>query len=252
MNLKRIIFGLALLNVLIINAQTDFNKLDANGKKDGLWKGTYEVSKRPRYEGTFIHGKETGIFKFFDDTKKGDVIATRDFSANDGSAYTIFYDQNKNKVSEGKVIGRNYEGEWKYYHKASKILMAVENYKNGKLEGPRTVYYPNSKVAEEIMYVNGLKEGVYKRFGQNGIILEQTTYKNDEYNGDAIFYDSDGVVASEGKFVKGKKAGIWKFYVKGKLTKEINMSDPKNINKVSEKTETKKNQPEKSIEKNKD
>ena len=61
--------------------------------------------------------------------KKGDVIATRDFSANDGSAYTIFYDQKKNKVSEGKVIGKNYEGEWKYYHKSSKVLMTVENYK---------------------------------------------------------------------------------------------------------------------------
>ncbi|MBZ4043938.1 toxin-antitoxin system YwqK family antitoxin [Flavobacterium hibisci] len=223
----------------------DFNKLDTNGKKDGVWKGTYEISKRPRYEGTFSHGKEVGVFKFFDDTKKGDVIATRDFSANDGSAYTIFYDQKKNKVSEGKVVDKKYEGEWKYYHKASKVIMTLENYKNGKLEGKRTVYYPNEKVAEEMTYKNGLKEGVYKKFGQNGIILEQTTYANDQYNGDAVFYDLDGVVASEGKFLNGKKAGIWKFYVKGKLTKEINMSDPKNINKISEKTGTNKNPAEK-------
>jgi antitoxin component YwqK of YwqJK toxin-antitoxin module len=223
----------------------DFNKLDANGKKDGVWKGTYENSKRPRYEGTFSHGKEVGIFKFFDDTKNADVIATRDFSANDGSAYTIFYDQKKNIVSEGKVVGKNYEGEWKYYHKASKVLMTVENYKNGKLDGKRTVYYPNAKIAEEVTYKNGLKEGVYKKFGQNGIILEQTTYVNDQYSGEAVFYDSDGVVASKGKFLNGKKAGIWKFYVKGKLTKELNMSDPKNINKISEKTGTKKNPAEK-------
>lgn len=235
MILKRLLFGLVLLNVLFINAQADSNKLDANGKKDGLWKGTYEVSKRPRYEGTFSHGKETGIFKFFDDTKKGDVIATRDFSANDGSAYNIFYDQNKNKVSEGKVIGKNYEGEWKYYHKASKIVMAIENYKNGKLEGARTVFYPNEKVAEEMTYVNGKKEGIYKKWGQNGIILEQTTYKNNEYNGDAIFYDSDGVVASKGKFLNGKKVGMWQFYFKGKLTKEVNMSDPKSSYKADSK-----------------
>lgn len=235
MILKRLLFGLALFNVLFISAQTDINKLDANGKKDGLWKGTYEVSKRPRYEGTFSHGKETGVFKFFDDTKKGDVIATRDFSANDGSAYNIFYDQNKNKVSEGKVIGKNYEGEWKYYHKASKIVMAIENYKNGKLEGARTVFYPNEKVAEEMTYINGKKEGIYKKWGQNGIILEQTTYKNNEYNGDAIFYDSDGVVASKGKFLNGKKVGKWQFYLKGKLTKEVNMSDPKSNYKADSK-----------------
>lgn len=205
----------------------EFNKLDENGKKHGLWKGTYELSKRPRYEGTFSHGTETGIFKFFDDTKRGDVVATRDFSANDGSAYTIFYDQNKNKVSEGKVIGKNYEGEWKYYHKASKVIMTLENYKNGKLEGLRTVYYPNSKIAEEMTYKNGLKEGIYKSFGQNGSPLELTTYKNNQYDGDAVFYDVDGVIASQGKFVKGKKAGMWQFFEKGKLVKEVNMSDPK-------------------------
>lgn len=205
----------------------DFNKVDSNGKKDGVWKGTYEISKRPRYEGTFDHGKETGIFKFFDDTKKGDVIATRDFTANDGSSYTIFFDQNKNKVSEGKEIGKSREGEWKYYHKASKVVMTLENYKNGKLEGTRSVYYPDAKIAEEMTYKNGLKEGIYKKYGQNAILLEQSIFKDNLYNGDAIFYDSDGVMASKGKFLNGKKVGRWQFYLKGKLTKEVNMSDPK-------------------------
>lgn len=234
---KKIVIALVFLNAVLVSAQ-DFNKLDANGKKDGVWKGTYEVSKRPRYEGTFSHGKETGIFKYFDDTKKGDVVATRDFSANDGSAYNIFYDQNKNKVSEGKVIGRSNEGEWKYYHKASKVLMTLENYKNGKLEGSRTVYYPNAKVAEEMTYKNGLKEGIYKKYGQNGTLLEQTTYVNDQYNGDAIFYDSEGTVASKGKFLNGKKVGRWQFYLKGKLTKEVNMSDPKSNYQADSKPKT--------------
>jgi len=234
---KKIIIALLFLNAVLVSAQ-DFNKTDANGKKDGVWKGVYEVSKRPRYEGTFDHGKETGIFKFFDDTKKGDVIATRDFTANDGSSYTIFYDQNKNKVSEGKEVGKAREGEWKYYHKASKVLMTLENYKNGKLEGLRSVYYPNSKIAEEMNYVNGSKEGVYKKYGQNGTLLEQSTYKNNEYNGEAVFYDADGVVASKGKFVNGKKANMWQFYLKGKLTKEVNMSDPKSSYQVDSKPKT--------------
>jgi len=234
---KKIIIALLFLNAVLVSAQ-DFNKTDANGKKDGVWKGTYEVSKRPRYEGTFNHGKETGIFKFFDDTKKGDVIATRDFTANDGSSYTIFYDQNKNIVSEGKEVGKAREGEWKYYHKASKVLMTLEKYKNGKLEGLRSVYYPNSKIAEEINYVNGSKEGIYKKYGQNGTLLEQSTYKNNEYNGDAVFYDADGVVASKGKFVNGKKANMWQFYLNGKLTKEVNMSDPKSSYQVDSKPKT--------------
>ncbi|MTH14246.1 hypothetical protein [Flavobacterium sp. LC2016-01] len=213
----------------------DFNKVDSDGKKDGVWKGTYELSKRPRYEGTFSHGKETGVFKFFDDTKKGDVIATRDFTANDGSSYTIFYDQNKNKVSEGKEVGKSREGEWKYYHKASKVIMTLENYKNGKLEGTRSVYYPDAKIAEEMIYKNGSREGIYKKYGQNAILLEQSTYRDNVYNGDAVFYDSDGVMASKGKFLNGKKVGMWQFYSRGKLTKEVNMSDPKSNYKADSK-----------------
>lgn len=231
---KKILIGLLFLNTVLLSAQ-DINKTDANGKKDGVWKGIYEVSKRPRYEGTFKNGKETGIFKFFDDTKKGDVIATRDFTANDGSSYTIFYDQNKNKVSEGKEIGKAREGEWKYYHKASKVIMTLENYKNGKLDGARKVFYPDTKIAEEMNYSNGSKEGIYKKYGQNGTLLEQTTYKNNEFNGDAVFYDADGAVASKGKFVNGKKANMWQFYLKGKLTKEVNMSDPKQSYQVDSK-----------------
>ena len=74
----------------------EYNKLDTQGKKDGLWNGVYEESKRPRYEGTFEHGKEVGLFKFFDDTKAGTVIATREFNKNDNSCYTIFYNQKSN------------------------------------------------------------------------------------------------------------------------------------------------------------
>ena len=59
---------LSLLISISVFAQ-DINKLDENGKKNGLWKGFYEGSKRPRYEGAFEHGKETGTFKYFDDTK---------------------------------------------------------------------------------------------------------------------------------------------------------------------------------------
>ena len=70
---------LFLLSVNIVVAQ-DINKLDDKGIKHGLWKGTYPDSKRPRYEGTFEHGKEIGLFKFFDDTKSGTVIATREFN----------------------------------------------------------------------------------------------------------------------------------------------------------------------------
>jgi antitoxin component YwqK of YwqJK toxin-antitoxin module len=223
-----LIFALFSQNVI---SQTDFNKLDAKGKKQGVWKGFYEESKRPRYEGTFEHGKEIGIFNFFDDTKAKSIIATREFNAKDNSAYTIFYDQNKNKVSEGKVINKVFEGQWKYYHLASKNIMTTEHYSKGKLEGLRTVFYSNGKIAEEIIYKNNFKNGFYKKYTENGIVLEESIFKNDQYSGLAIFRDSNGNTVSKGQFVNGKKAGIWQFFEKGKLIKEMNMSFPENTTK---------------------
>ena len=215
---------LIFLNVFCIRAQNNFNKLDEKGKKNGPWKGIYEDTKNPKYEGAFEHGKEVGFFTFFDNTKTKKVIATREFNTKDNSAYTIFYDQNKNKVSEGKVVNKLFEGQWNYYHKASKTIMTIGNYTNGKLEGLRSVFYPNGKIAEEINYKNNLKEGICKRYTENGIIIEESAYKNNNYNGLAVFKDSDGNLISKGNFVDGKKAGIWHFFEKGKLVKEMNMS----------------------------
>lgn len=216
----------------VVNAQNNFNKLDEKGNKHGLWKGNYQDTKNPKYEGTFDHGKEVGIFTFFDNTQLRTVIATREFSQKDNSCYTIFYDQKKNKVSEGKLVNKLYEGQWKYYHKASKIVMTIENYSKGNLEGVRTVFYPTGKIAEEANYKNNLKNGNYKRYTEAGIVIEETIYSNNEYNGIATFSDVDGNIASKGKFTNGKKSGIWQFYEKGKLVKQIDMNNPKNWSKA--------------------
>ena len=211
-----------LLTSLTLYAQ-DFNKLDENGKKQGLWKGVYEASKRPRYEGTFEHGKEVGMFKFFDDTKAGTVIATREFNAKDNSCYTIFYNQNKNKVSEGKVVNKQFEGEWKYYHEDLPIIMTFEPYVNGKLNGIRKVFYKSGEIAEETTCKDGVKNGIYKSYAENGIVLEETNYKNGLYDGPAIYRNVTNEISGQGVYKNGKKVGIWKMLVKGKR-KDVNMN----------------------------
>ena len=227
--MKSIIF-LFFFNTLFSLAQTDFNKLDNNGKKHGVWKGLYPESKRVRYEGTFEHGKEVGVFNYYDDTKAQSLIATREFTAKDNSVYTIFYDQRKNKVSEGKQVNKLFEGQWKYYHQNSKEVMTIENYKNGKLEGLRTVFYPSTKIAEETNYSNGKKNGLYKKYSEkDAVVLEESNYKNGEYDGLAIYRDPLGNIVAQGKYVNGKKKGIWQFYENGKLVSEENMSKVKKV-----------------------
>lgn len=226
-NMKSILIALiAFLSFSQTSFSQETNKLDEKGQRHGIWKGTFEESKRPRYEGTFNHGKETGIFKFYDDTKELKVIATRDFTANDGSAYTIFYDQKGNKVSEGKEINKLYEGPWKYYHFESKEIMTLENYVKGKLNGVRKVFYKNTTLAEETNYTNGIKNGSYKKYGEKGIVLEDATYKNGEFDGPVTYNDGDGGVI-KGQFKDGKKSGIWKYFENGKLVKQENPNKAK-------------------------
>ncbi len=198
-------------------AQSDFNKLDANGKKHGLWKGVHEESKRPRFEGTFEHGVEVGTFTYFDDTKAKTVIATRVFSANGAVAYTTFFNQKNSVVSEGKTVNRLNEGEWKYYHENSKDIMTIENYSKGKLNGVRKVFYKDKSIAEETTYVNGIKNGPYRKYTEKGIVLEESNFKNGQYDGIATFRDGDGNIVTKGPFVDGLKKGMWEFYEKGKL-----------------------------------
>ena len=226
--IKKSLFFFFFLQCTALIAQIGINQFDGEQKKDGVWKGFYPESKRLRYEGTFSHGKEIGEFKFFDDTKAGIVIATRTFNPNDNSAYTVFYDQNKNKVSEGKVVNKLFEGLWKYYHQASASVMTTENYKNGKLDGLRSVFFPSGKIAEETNYKEGLKNGSSKKYSEKGIVLEEAIFKNNQYDGEAIFRDVDGKIVSKGKFVNGKKTGIWQFFENGKLIEELNMSNSKN------------------------
>lgn len=211
----------------VVLSQQYINPVDENGKKHGVWKGFYEESGRQRYEGTFDHGKEVGVFNFFDDTKAKSIIATRTFDSKDTSCYTTFYDQNKNIVSEGKEINKVREGQWKYYHKASNIIMTLENYKNGKLDGLRTVYYKSGKILDETIYQNGLKEGVYKKYSETGIVMESSFFKNNEYEGEAIYKDPNDLVIAKGKFKNGKKVGKWQFFINGKLESEEDMNKPK-------------------------
>ena len=153
-------------------------------------------------------------------------MATRDFSANDGSCYTIVFN-GKHKVSEGKLVNKVHEGEWKFYHLRSDTIMNLENYKNGKLHGIKKVFYNTGLIAEETNYNNGIKDGPYKKVAENGIVLEESFFKNGQYHGKAIFREAAGGKYTVGEFKNGKSVGIWKFYDKDKLVKEENRSEKK-------------------------
>ena len=86
-NIKFII--LLTFATIFCGAQESLNQFDANGKRHGVWKKTFEGTNVLRYEGEFHHGKEIGLFKFYKNIRKQAVLtATKQFNKNDNSAYS--------------------------------------------------------------------------------------------------------------------------------------------------------------------
>ncbi|MEO8235479.1 MAG: hypothetical protein ABI549_08710 [Flavobacterium sp.] len=204
-----------------IKPQISPNSFDENGLRQGLWNGFYDDSKILRYVGNFNHGKEIGMFTYYANSDKKLVLATRDFDTKNG-AFTIFYDENKNKVSEGNTVNKLREGLWKYYHKNSKEIMTTENYVHDKIEGTRKVFFSGGLLAEEVSYKNNLKQGISKKYSKEGKLVEESTFANDVMQGPYKVYDGSGKVVVLGQFKEDKKKGIWKYYEKGKLVRQMN------------------------------
>lgn len=212
-----------LFNILIgtsLCSQEEINQLDSNGKRHGVWKKAYPDSQQLRYEGEFNHGKEIGVFKFYCEEcgKQPSVVSM--FNEKDNSAWVQYFTIKGKLVSEGKMIDKEREGEWVAYHEKSKQVMSREFYKDGKLHGKQTTYYPDGKVTEEITYSNGIKEGENLYYSPEGVLIKKLQYRNDQLEGAATYYDAYGVVVIEGNYKQGKKHGLWKYYKNGQLEME--------------------------------
>ncbi|WP_341215488.1 toxin-antitoxin system YwqK family antitoxin [uncultured Wocania sp.] len=202
----------------LIYAQS-INQFDANGKRHGIWKKTFEDTNVLRYEGEFFHGKEIGLFKFYKNIKKKAVLtATKQFNKTDNKAYVNFLSSKGKLISEGQMNGKTYIGEWKYYQNRNDNLLTLEHYNSkGVLDGERFVYYENGQIAEKQTYKNGKLDGISVWYSEKNVILKEFFYLNGELHGASKYYNPKGELITEGQYKKGKKHGIWKYYENGKL-----------------------------------
>ncbi|MDW5290072.1 toxin-antitoxin system YwqK family antitoxin [Formosa sp. PL04] len=216
--MKKLLSLLILCIVSTAMAQS-INQLDANGKREGVWKKNFDNTNIIRYEGQFSHGKEIGTFKFYKKTGNTSTLsAVKEFNPNNDIAKVEFLTSTKKVISKGEMNGKLYIGEWKYYHKNSDKIMIIETFNdNGKLEGERLVYYDNGKIAERAFYKNGLLEGKSTWYSEKEIVLKEFNYKNNLLQGMSKYYDLDGNLLAEGAYKHDKKVGTWNYYKDGEL-----------------------------------
>ncbi|HMB99639.1 MAG TPA: hypothetical protein VKN14_01240 [Flavobacteriaceae bacterium] len=212
--------------ISVLSFSQEINQFDENGNRHGIWRKNFENTKVLRYEGEFFHGKEVGTFKFYQNLGgKATLTATRKYQNDSDLADVAFYSSIGKVISEGKMKGKLYVGEWKYYQKNSSQLLNLEHYNNfGKLDGERLVYYENGQIAQKENYKNGELNGVSYWYAEDGILIKEMLYENGELHGLSKYYSPAGDLIIEGEYKRAKKHGIWKYYENGKLVDEKNFS----------------------------
>ena len=191
-------------------AQKQINQFDNEGKRHGIWKKYHKLNNKLRYSGQFYHGKEVGIFKYYDINNDEKPIVIRKFNKSDDTAEVSFFSTRGVLESKGKMQLKKRIGKWLFYHKDGRTILSEEFYKEGFLEEQVIVYYANKKITEIAHYVKGKLHGNYKRYSQRGFLYQDLTYNNGELNGKAIYYErKNGLILTQGLFKDNKLVGIW-------------------------------------------
>lgn len=87
----------------------------------------------------------------------------------------------------------------------------------------KTEFYPSGKISSKFeTNSDGLKNGSYVTYYENGQKRSEGKYENDKQTGFWITWFENGNKSSEGKFDQGLQSGEWKFYHKNGKLQQIN------------------------------
>lgn len=210
-------FLFSLLVFLVPLHAQEINQTDTNGLRHGKWQKTYPNSSQIRYRGQFNHGREVGLFEYFDLQKNKFPYLTRQFNDSNRVAVVTYYlPENGTVVSRGKMIDSLKTGIWVYFHKNTKDTLMAEKYLEGKLQGEKRIFFPNGKLTELSFHENGVQQGLTRTYDEVGNLLSEIEYKDGKMNGEARYYESAKLTV-KGQYKNGMRSGTWEFYKNGDL-----------------------------------
>lgn len=110
-----------------------------------------------------------------------------------------------------KHTGAKY-GSYKEYDVATSTLLAERNYKNNKLEGVEKIYFPSGQIDGELNYKDGIHDGTFKYYYEDGTLKQQGNYVQGNIEGILNSYYPTGALKEEVTHVDGLTQGIFKEY----------------------------------------
>lgn len=210
---QKIILFILLILPTLSNAQ-NINKVDVNGKKQGLWE-KQDPKGRIMYRGTFKDNYPIGEMKRFH--KNGTLKAILLFSNKGKKAKASLYNESAILKAKGNFIDSKKDSTWNYFDTKGNMRM-TENYQLGLKNGECIYRFKDGTVSEQINYKNNKKEGFWIRYFKNGEPYIEATYSKGILHGNFQIHYLNGIIEYGGKYVNNKKEGEWKhFSKKGEL-----------------------------------
>ncbi len=192
----------------------EFNKKDAQGRKQGHW--IIFGKDRPE-KGYPAEGKiEEGPYK--DDRKNGQWIKYHkdgmtkklvgEYVNGRPKGAFVKYFQDGTLKEEGTYVNGKHKGPLKRYHENGQVKQEKNFNDLGKEEGRQVIYYPNGQIQYEYTAKNGVKNGKAVRYTEDGKVKEETTYGPDGKVVEQKKYEvQETVKVEEGSGVSGAEKG---------------------------------------------
>ena len=120
----------------------------------------------------------------------------------------IVYSQTQ-PTNQVDATGRK-QGLWKKYD--GSILISKGVYKDGLPDGEFTYYYDNGSVKAITIFSENAQKVVSTSFYRSGSMMSEGVYIHKQKEGEWKYYAEDKVLISIENYVNGKREGIWKSY----------------------------------------
>jgi len=194
------------------------NKLDAQGRKQGLWKEFYP-NGRLKLAGNYRNDIKNGYFKYYD--QEGNLLKIEKYV--DG---ILIEDPPELAV---------YDIRTDYYPDGS--IKVIGSYKDNVAEGVRREYDKQGNITDSyimhrgrvighgIIDESGRRQGPWKEYYIEGPLKAEGTYTNNLRTGNWKFYHMNGQIEQIGRYdAHGKATGNWKWYYNdGSLRRDENL-----------------------------
>ncbi len=200
-----------------------------HGRRHGLWRWTGRDGKLERegsyveglrhgpwrewvggvlvLQGRYVRGKPHGTFRFFNE--RGAELGRCRLRLGTG-VYTTFH-ENRKPASRTTLVDGEREGPYRELSMRGQVLVQG-SYRAGRRHGPWLERDPNGKRVREATYVDGVLDGVVRRYVADRLASETTFargVRQGPYREWRAGAGAEPVLTVEGQYEADRKTGAW-------------------------------------------